>query len=252
VRYCDDGWLPDPPSKYKPFAGLAVAGKRSLAECDLRIASFCRHDQGSTRSCVAQAVAKALEVKRVLQYGPRAHRDLSRMALWYLGRELCIPKTNRQNTGTYIWLVCDVLRRFGAALEEEWEWDESLMAVAPSWGSMRQAYLHKITGYYRITSRGQQRVDDCITALNAGEPVVFGTATGDNWQRYQSGQVLGLPQEETGRHATVLMGWVGGRFVGENSWGRKWGDDGFYTMDPAVVASALSEDFWVLQCGWEE
>jgi hypothetical protein len=116
---------------------------------------------------------------------------------------------------------------------------------------MRKAYLHKITAFYKIRSTGQDRVAAVIQCLRAGNPVVFGTATGDNWHGYAKGQVLGLPAKETGRHATVLLGYTGGRFIGENSWGTGWGDNGFYLMDPAVVASPESSDFWVPQAGFE-
>jgi len=60
-------------------------------------------------------------------------------------------------------------------------------------------------------------------ALNAGNPVVFGTATGSNWNQYKAGDVLTKPDEIKGRHATCLVGYEDGKFVGENSWGDRWG-----------------------------
>jgi len=48
-----------------------------------------------------------------------------------------------------------------------------------------------------------------------------------------------------------LVGFIDGLFVGENSWGSRWGDDGFYLMDPAAIAADGSRDFWVPQEGFE-
>lgn len=49
----------------------------------------------------------------------------------------------------------------------------------------------------------------------------------------------------------MLVGIKDGMFIGENSWGSHWGDDGFYFMDPSTVAHADSRDFWVPIAGWE-
>jgi C1A family cysteine protease len=124
--------------------------------------------------------------------------------------------------------------------------------VSPSWKAMRKAYAHKIDGFYKIRSIGQRRVDEVANCLQAGYPVVFGTTTGNNWNRYRAGQVLERPESKKGRHATCLVGIEDGKFIGENSWGTRWGDDGFYLMDPAVIGHDDSKDFWVARAGYEE
>jgi len=57
-----------------------------------------------------------------------------------------------------------------------------------------------------------------------------------------------------GGHATHLVGWdeQRGLFIGENSWGTDWGDEGFYWMAPEVLADARSNDFWVITGIWED
>lgn len=71
--------------------------------------------------------------------------------------------------------------------------------------------------------------------------------------RYQAGQVLQLPDTPEGGHATHLIGWddTRGVFLGENSWGELWGDNGFYFMAPEVIAHESSSDFWVITGTWE-
>ena len=121
---------------------------------------------------------------------------------------------------------------------------------------MREAYLHKISAYYRVEQTGQERIQRVIEALQAHHPVVFGTLIGEAWYTYGPGQVLQppVPGHEEGGHATHLLGWDDTRslFIGENSWGTSWGDNGFYWMAPEVIADPRSNDFWVITGLWEE
>ena len=249
------GFRPEPDSP--KHWGFEDKLKSSLVQIttddmDLREYSSPRHNQRNTSSCVANAVVKALEIKRILKHGHEAHVDLSRMAVYFLARELMFPPETHEDDGTYISHAFDVLRRFGVPPEADWPWDLAKVNTAPSWRAMRKAYLHKIQGFYKIRSTGQKRVDEVALCIQSGYPVVFGTTTGSNWGSYRKGDVLIRPDKVDGRHATVLLGVKDGKFIGENSWGTNWGDDGFYLMDPAVVAHDDSRDFWVAQAGWED
>lgn len=241
----------------------AVRGRVRLAasieslSSDLRPDSSPRHDQTTTNSCVAQALIKALEIKRIQHNGRSAHIDLSRLTLYYLARELMDPSETARDDGTFVSMGAEVLRRFGVCAEVDWPFRPEQLYTAPSWRAMRNAYTHKIQAWYRISSIGEDRVEDVITNLAVGNPVVFGTSVDDGWVDYQAGQVLGpLRRPAIGRHATVIVGWQpglqGGVFLGENSWGTSWGDDGFYYLSPDVVASAESSDYVIVAGGWEE
>ena len=251
-----NGLIPEPVlDKHWDFESL----KPKLASAhagavDLRPFSSPRHDQRHTSSCVAQSTVKALEIKRIMKHGHEAHVDLSVLAVYYLAREMMLPPQTHVDGGVYVSHACDVLRRFGACPEEAWPFDLSKVNMSPSWRAMRQAYLHKIDSFYRIRSTGAQRVADVLAALRSDNPVVYGTAVGDNWQGYRDGEILRvLPNENiTGRHATVLVGWDGVCFIGENSWGESWGSEGFYLLAPEVIESEQASDFWVIQSGFGE
>lgn len=254
TTYMARGFRPDPESdRYWSYEDLLKPKMliRTTGDVDLRPFTSPRHNQGSTGSCVANATVKALEIKRIQKYGREAHVDLSRLAVYYLARELMLPSETHLDDGTNIGLAFDVLRRFGVCPEADWPFDTAKLTTPPSWKAMRNAYQNKIQAFYRIRSTGNNRVDEVIRCLQAGNPVVFGTVVGSNWFNYQKGQVLKLPDKVEGSHATVIVGFENGLFIGENSWGSGWGNDGFYFMAPEVLSSDKSRDFWVPQAGWE-
>lgn len=237
----------------------------SSGDVDLRPYASPRHDQGQTGSCVAQSVIKSLEnLQRqhlCKQQGispdalpMTAHQDLSVLALYYLCREQMHPSRVNQDTGTFPYLACHCLKVFGVCREKEWPYRTDRVLQSPPIMAMRDAYMHRISGYYRITETGNNRVDRVLEALRANRPVVYGTDIGNNWQTYKKNQILKLPYSSQGGHATHLVGWIAnlGVFIGENSWGPGWGDNGCYLLDPEVVASDKSRDFWVITGNWED
>lgn len=276
MAYKLGGHLPDPDdndalSSYWDFdtqlrPHLArSAGARPAGDADLRPYSSPRHDQGQTGSCVAQSVVKALEnLERQNicrergvgpdRLGPQEHQNLSVLALYYLCRERMTPSRIHEDSGTYVSLACECLRQFGVCTEQSWPFDPSKVFQALSILAMREAYVHKISAYYRIKRTGSDRVQAVIEALRASHPVVYGTQVGDNWNNYRAGQVLQRPSDMQGAHATHLVGWDESRsaFIGENSWGTGWGDDGYYLMAPEVIADSMSQDFWVITGQWED
>lgn len=240
---------------------------------DLRPFSSPRHNQSHSGSCVAQGIVKAAEVKRIMEHGHADHVDLSRLAVYFLARELMDPPMTQMDKGTYVSFGADVLRRFGVCSEAHWPFDLNKLFVPPSWKAMRKAYVGKISAFYKINSTGSERVDDITLALAAGNPVVFGTKVGQNWRDYGPGSEPLDVVEGTilGGHCTVLMGWNPQKevFYGENSWGTGWGikpdmvigywgdtpshtkQGGYYEMRPSVIKSSQAHDFIVMEGGWE-
>jgi len=249
-----DGYMPEPMKDGQWSFEAALKGRLEDGTEDVNLREFSSpvQNQRWTSSCVAHAVVKALELKRIKEYGRDAHVDLSILAVYYLARELQLPQTTGLDAGTYISLACDVLRRWGVCPEKDWPFNTLRVNQTPSWMAMRKAYQHKIAAFYRIKSSGDNRVESIIQALNNGNPVVFGTAVGKNWNQYKLGEVLSKPDAITGRHATCLVGYENGKFIGENSWGSHWGDDGFYLMDEDYIKWGETADIWVLTAPWEE
>lgn len=274
------GWRPenDDDAPRSPDFGKIratyAASSRPTYSSDLREFSpaHFRHHQRRTSTCVGQSSVRALELKRVLKYYDEAvrqgkshddalveafvkHVDLSRLGLYFGARSLMDPPETDKDEGTYISLAADALSRWGICRESAWPFDEKKLFVPPTWMAMRDAYVHKIKTWHKIYTKNNDRVDDVILSLAVGNPVVFGTVVNHEWQNYNGSKPLapnnGVSQ---GLHATVLIGWdpVKGVFIGENSWGASWGINGFYELQPEVVASPDSGDFVVYYGGWED
>lgn len=223
---------------------------------DLRQFTSPRHNQRNTGSCVAQSLVKALEIKRIMKHGHDEHVDLSVLFVYYLARELRGKKHTQRDNGSFVSHACKVLHKFGVPEEIYWHFDPSRVLKSPSLKSMRKGAVHRIGAYYRINETGAERVEAVKKALYNGHPVVYGTRIDSTWFRYDrtTGPLtLPKPTDLQGGHATCLVGFDGAHFIGENSWGTGWGHDGFYYMNPAVIASSTySHDFWVITGGWEE
>jgi C1A family cysteine protease len=115
-------------------------------------------------------------------------------------------------------------------------------------------------GYYVINSTGSSLVNDVKTALANNKPVMMGFNVYDNTRTYKyfeglntssytynplstSGQ-LASGVRLLGGHAVPIIGYIndatqpgGGVFVVENSWGKPWGNQGFFYLPYSVIQS---------------
>jgi hypothetical protein len=254
-KYKVGGWKADPSDKvYRAFDKTKFSFQtNATGDIDLRPFTSPRHNQGSTSSCVGQSVVKALEIKRIMKYGRDRHMDLSVLDVYWGARDLMNPKMTDVDSGTYISLACDVLRRYGVCREKMHRFSKSQIYLPPSVMASREARLNRIHSHFRLTRKGVALTEDIILNLRAGNPVVFGTKVGQNWQKYKGGDnVIGINTKgDGGGHAMVIVGYVNGKFIVENSWGKYWGNDGFAWVYPEVFMHKYSKDFWVIVTGSE-
>jgi len=253
------GWLPDPANKIywkfdKSILSL-IESKiqyKSGQNVDLRPYSSPRHNQGSTSSCVGNGLIKALEIKRIIQHGHSAHVDLSRSFLYYYARARKNPPMTNEDSGCYIYIACDVMRNIGVCSESLHPFSTKTINKCPSQMAARECRLNRIKSHFKIKSQGNERLDDIIFNLQAGNPVVFGTTVGQDWIDYKGG-TLGVETRPIGGHALTVVGHINGLFIIENSWGggSSWGEDGFAYVKPEVLTHPSTRDLWVIVDGSE-
>lgn len=226
----------------------------SKDNADLRPFSSPRHNQRQTSTCTCQSTIKAIEIKHIQKHGLASHIPLSVMDLYWGARDKMDPKETNVDQGTYIHLVCQVLKDFGVCREVMNPFDEKNLFVATPILATREAYLNKIVNSYRIENTGNSLIESVISNLQMGNPVVFGTNVDQNWFDYnnKSAPLTPVkPANNKGGHAICLVGWVDGKFIIENSWGTEWGDNGYAWLQPEVISDEASNDFWVVISGSE-
>ena len=164
------GYEPDPPSD-SDYTFSTLRSSRQLTsggDVDLREFASPVHNQGRTNSCVAQSVVSAFELQRIRKLGRDEHVDLSRLQLYFYMRELRGGGKEYKNVGGYIRHAVYAMNKFGVVPESLFPWDPDKWKVRPPLKLLVSASKHKTGAYYRITSTGDQRVEDCIKALNGG------------------------------------------------------------------------------------
>jgi len=252
------GWQPDPANKkYYKFDRSKLSLSKSNNQyqsgddVDLRPYTSPRHDQGATGSCVGQSTIKALEIKRIMKHGHEKHTDLSVLNLYYNARDRMTPSQVKKDEGTYISLACDVLRDIGVCRDELHPFKVRDVTKKPTLLAARESRLNRITSHFKIKSQGKELLEDMIFNLKAGNPIIFGTQVGDQWFGYRGGKTIGVENKPKGGHAMVVVGYVDGIFIVENSWGTQWGDDGFAYVKPEVFTHPSTRDLWVIVDGSE-
>jgi C1A family cysteine protease len=242
------GWVPDlPDQRDRVFrAPLARIGPLP-SRVDLR--SLCPPvwDQGALGSCTAQAIAAALEFDQMKQRLADVF-DPSRLFIYY--NERVMEGTVDEDAGAMIRDGIKSVSKRGAPHERLWPYELKQFRAKPGALAYADAREHAAVLYQRVTQDTQQ-LRGCLAA---GYPFVFGFSVYASFESdavASSGRVpMPKPTEKmVGGHAVLAVGYdhATKRFIVRNSWGRAWGQDGYFTMPyDYLLDGNLSDDFWTV------
>lgn len=236
----------------------------SSGDVDLR--KYCTNThQFSLNACAGNATADSVEVLNAIEDEEKALAagtpvpapiQLSRLFVYSMARGLTDEDGDGQadinkDEGTFIRLCFEVLSRWGICDEAVWPYDPSKVFTVPSIKALRQATGHRIHSYYRIKTTGEDRLWAVRSALRAKHPVVFGTLVDQAFMRWTGNLTpLGPPKGKTeGGHAMLVVGCIGDHFLVKNSWGKGWGDGGYWLMSDEYMAWDQTWDLWVPTMG---
>lgn len=241
-------WRPDlPDTRDKIYQPLGWVPYFMLPKrVDLRPVCSPVEDQGPLGSCVGNAVAGAIELLEVKRLAK--HTDISRLFIYYHARAYI--NEIRNDSGAYIRDGIKAIRKTGAAREELWPYVIDKFDDKPSPEAYADAADRKFKAYYRVLT-----LNAMLNALSYGYPVVFGFTVYSSFMSdwvARTGE-MSMPRRgdrEEGGHAVLAVGYDKKKehIICRNSWGREWGDNGYFYM-PMDYASDrnLSDDFWVLK-----
>ncbi len=249
-EYATKGYIPmkaGPGTRQFQAAGKAASGKLP-PKVDMRGLMTRIEDQGETSSCVANAIAGAYEywVRR----STKQDYDVSRLFVYYNARWR--NGDQDKDDGSVIQLAMDGLREFGACAENRWPFEKPLLLEKPNRSAYEEASKVKIKEMNQVPLD----LNAWKQAIASGYPVVFGILLFESFdQCNQRGGVVPMPspedvsRESHGGHAMTAVGYSDKErvFIVRNSWGDRWGDQGYCYMpyDYVINDKFNGGDSWV-------
>jgi C1A family cysteine protease len=242
------GWKPDLPDA-RDYVFSAVRGAKPPPHVDLRTSNFMPPvwDQLDEGSCTAQGVGCAL----AFAHEQAGHRAFMPSRQWiYRAERVMEGGDPAEDSGAMIRDGMKVIATIGAPRETLLPYTPENFNVEPTKALFADAKKHRALKYQRVTSQ-----TSCIAALAAGRPVVFGFTV---YSSFVSGAiaaagVVSMPDLKTesvlGGHAVLAVGYDLPKkvLIVRNSWGKSWGDHGYFTMPFAYAFDTnLADDFWTI------
>jgi len=245
------GYIPDDYGTEKLFSTSPISSKEMISEMSLEKYFKEVSNQYSLSSCVSNAIADSFEAQKAqkLQLDPSKIEDLSRLFIYWNARNLANPPTTNKDKGCQIRWGFDSIERYGIPLEKNYPYALSKVNKKPGWLVFKKAIQNKIRNYYRINGIGDLKVIQIKQALSSGSPVVFGTKIYEPFRHVNNPDVVKLNTNEKyiGRHCMIIVGISESKhaFRIRNSWGKKWGDNGYCFMDIDYIKNSITRDLWV-------
>lgn len=257
-------WRPDLPDKRDflysahPLTEKPIMLSRSV---DLRPQCSSVVNQGQIGSCTGNALAGAIEFIELQQLGDDIDDSLqneifldgkfasvSRLFIYY--NERWLEGRTQEDSGATLRDGVKSLTQWGVCKESDWKYSESNLFKQPTEQIYEAAKPHSISVYLRI-----QTLLDMRQCLASGFPFVFGFSVYESFESPEVARtgVMPMPYRDEsllGGHAVMAVGYDDAREVllVRNSWGREWGQKGYFEMPYAYVEDrSLSQDFWTIR-----
>ena len=213
---------------------------------DLRQYCSSIEDQGKLGSCTGNAIAGAIELLHKRQ---NRTLDISRLFIYYYER-MFIGTVN-YDSGAYIRDGIKACYTYGAPTENLWPYNISKFKMQPHKTAIVDALKRKVTSYQRALDFNQ-----VIDSITSGYPVTIGFNVYSSFDSPAVAKTGFMPYPDVnkerllGGHAVLLVGYNkdNNTFIARNSWGTRWGDNGYFYMPFEVIQNnRMSSDFWVIK-----
>jgi C1A family cysteine protease len=243
------GWVRDLPDHRDYIFSAPLEVQSALpAKVDLRRQCPAVYDQGQLGSCTANAIAGALQFDELKEKMPNPFVP-SRLFIYY--NERVIEGTVDSDSGAQLRDGVKAVAKLGVCPETEWPYDINNFTEKPPAKVFSDARRDLARNYLRIP----QVLSQMKGCLAAGYPFVFGFTVYQSFESpavAKSGMVpMPKPSEKVlGGHAVCAVGYDDSQqvFIVRNSWGPKWGKQGYCFMSYTYLSDAqLASDFWTLR-----
>ncbi len=231
-----------------PYAAPAELLRRLPSSVDLRRHCPRVFNQRTLHSCTAQAVGAAVEFDRRKQ-GLTPVFTPSRLFVYYNARAL--EGTARADSGAQIRNGIKSVVALGVCPEHLWPYLPARFRVKPGRRCYHDAIRHTAVSYHRL-GHDLTQMKACLAS---GYPFVMGMTAYESFESprvAKSGRVpMPHPRERAcGNHAVLAVGYdeARRRFLVRNSWGPRWGLEGYFTLPYEYLTRQwLAHDFWTIR-----
>jgi hypothetical protein len=212
------------------------------------------YSQSVAPSCVAMAVAKAIEITERRSY--RLKDIPSRAFIFWNSR--AYHGDQRRYTGTHIRSALSGVSHYGAPDERFMQYDPSMQACT------KRPPLRAYFASYGKESRRKGLYETCFDvegykvkaiqeAIVRGFPVIFGTSIDEEFTKSRGPVLIDVPRNPVSRHAMAVIGYRTGdkgiEFEVLNSWGLSWRAEGVAWLTEEYIRWAEFRDVCIY-FGW--
>lgn len=237
-------------------ATLKSTAKKLPSSVDLRAWCSPIEDQGDLGACTANAGVGLMEYYERRAFGQ--HLEGSRLFLYKATRDLL---GWRGDQGAYLRATMKAMALFGVPAEKYWPYRVADFDREPPAFCYAFAQNYQAENYFRLDPPGRSGSNVLGTVkhfLAAGLPSMFGFSVYSSMPPIGDGKgdipYPGKGDRLAGGHAVMTVGYDDAKKIGKekgallirNSWGIKWGEQGYGWLPYAYVEASLAVDFWTL------
>jgi C1A family cysteine protease len=238
------GWKPDTPDKRDRYMIYKIDSNKLPKSVDLRSKMPPIYDQGELGSCTGQCIAADCHYQMIKQ--GNIHWQPSALFIYY--NERVISDTVNQDSGAELRDGMKAIEKWGICKEDLWKYNIRKFKKKPHKECYDDAIKNRIVDYKRVP----QSLDFLKSCLASDDPFVFGFMIYDSFQSMRSDGIMHMPhvkENALGGHAVLAVGYDDDKqvFIIRNSWGKDWGDQGYFYMPYNYIKdSDLAADFWTV------
>jgi len=240
--------LDKPDARDRAYSPPAALLKSRPASVDLRPNCPPVYDQRPLQSCTANAAAAAVQYER-LRHGHAHDFTPSRLFIYYNERKLL--GTEDKDSGAPLREAIKVLAKQGDCPEPHWPYEADKVNIAPVQQCYQDAIQYKDMSYERL-SQDLSHIQACLAS---GQVIMlsFGIYSGSEAPGVAQTCTYPTPKPgETflGNHAVLAVGYddARGHLILRNSWGPKWGQQGYFYLPYDYAANPkYTGDLWTLK-----
>lgn len=242
------GWKRDIPDIRDVCYSPRISTNNLPSRIDLRDEHFPIFNQGNLGSCTANAISTAHYFSQIKQKAQKAFVP-SRLFIYY--NERAMEGTINSDAGAVIRNGFKCIAKLGVCSEDTWKYQEDKFSEKPIENAYTIALDHQVIKYMKVV----QMTNQLKGCLAEGYPFVFGFTVYDSFESddVAINGIMSLPEGNEscmGGHAVMCVGYDDEKkvFIVQNSWGKEWGDKGYFYMPYSYITNpSLASDFWTIR-----